>query len=262
MIYQEFKPIEPLDRFIQCFTVFETAPDEKIEEVIMPDGIVELVFHFGNIMTTTVNGSTISQPAQFAISQMQYPVAIKSNGATGYISARFYPWGAHHFFGFGISEFLDHSIEASLLWQTNELYENIQNAKSIRDKINVLQSFLLYQLNRNGKSQAFDEVVKFFRNDGIFQNLNVIRQKLGYSKKQLERNFLTSVGTSPQLFLRNSRFLHLCNNLGNGNTKSLTELAYQYGFYDQAHFNHDFKLFSGMTPGEFRNNIPKFASMN
>jgi len=109
MIYQEFKPIQSLASFIQCFTVFKTAPTERIEEIIMPDGIVELVFHFGESMNTSVNGSTISQPMQFAISQMKYPVLIKSNGATGYISARFYPWGAHHFFGFGISEFLDHT---------------------------------------------------------------------------------------------------------------------------------------------------------
>ncbi len=261
MIYQEFKPIEPLDGFIQCFTVFETGSTEKIEEIIMPDGIVELVFHFGEPMITSVNGSTISQPAQFAISQMKYPITIKSKGATRFISARFYPWGAHHFFGFGISEFLDNSIESNLLWQTNGLYDNIGNAKNIKDKINVLQSFLLDQLKRNGKSQAFDEVVKFFRSDGIFQNLKGVRQKLGFSKKQLERKFIASVGTSPQLFLRNSRFLHLCNKLGNGNTKSLTELAYQYGFFDQAHFNHEFKLFSGMTPREFRNNTPAYASM-
>jgi len=31
----------------------------------------------------------------------------------------------------------------------------------------------------------------------------------------------------------------------------LTAVAYRCGYYDQPHFIHDFRLFSGMTPGEY-----------
>ena len=36
-----------------------------------------------------------------------------------------------------------------------------------------------------------------------------------------------------------------------GPDQSLTALAYEYGYVDQAHFIHDFKEFADRTPGEF-----------
>lgn len=37
-----------------------------------------------------------------------------------------------------------------------------------------------------------------------------------------------------------------------GSNNSLAEIALSAGFYDQSHFSHAFKLYTGMTPAEFR----------
>ena len=37
-----------------------------------------------------------------------------------------------------------------------------------------------------------------------------------------------------------------------GNTKSLTQIAQESGFADQAHFNKMFKRYIGTTPGEYK----------
>ena len=50
MKYFEISPDPPLDRYIQCFTVAEGKGCPP--EYILPDGIVELVFHFGDPMMT------------------------------------------------------------------------------------------------------------------------------------------------------------------------------------------------------------------
>jgi methylphosphotriester-DNA--protein-cysteine methyltransferase len=35
------------------------------------------------------------------------------------------------------------------------------------------------------------------------------------------------------------------------NNQSMTDIAFDAGYYDQPHFNKDFKLFTGQTPTEF-----------
>jgi AraC-like DNA-binding protein len=45
--------------------------------------------------------------------------------------------------------------------------------------------------------------------------------------------------------------------------QSLSEIAFDLGFYDQAHFTRTFKRFAGMTPKEYQNShkgvIPEFV---
>ena len=40
---------------------------------------------------------------------------------------------------------------------------------------------------------------------------------------------------------------------------SLTEIAFKYGYYDQSHFIHDFKQFSGYHPSAYFYGKPEGA---
>jgi AraC-like DNA-binding protein len=57
------------------------------------------------------------------------------------------------------------------------------------------------------------------------------------------------VGTSPKKFASIVRLKHVIHQYNPDH--SLTELAYEAGFYDQAHFIKEFKLFTGATPEKF-----------
>ena len=47
------------------------------------------------------------------------------------------------------------------------------------------------------------------------------------------------------------RFQSAIQNINRDYTLTLTDLALKLGYYDQAHFIHDFKSFSGMTPKKY-----------
>ena len=104
--------------------------------------------------------------------------------------------------------------------------------------------------NRENDNQI-DEAIKLIRNSKGQIAIEEIAEKVFLTKRTLERKFLETVGTSPKIFSRITRFLNICHHLEEHKNKTLTQLTYECGYYDQAHFNRDFKEFSGFTPKDF-----------
>lgn len=75
----------------------------------------------------------------------------------------------------------------------------------------------------------------------------------GYSRMHTHRLFNTWTGLPPGEFLRLRRFIHAMGHV-HASTDDLTTVAHHHGYFDQAHFNHHFQRFAGMTPGEYRQN--------
>jgi transcriptional regulator GlxA family with amidase domain len=71
------------------------------------------------------------------------------------------------------------------------------------------------------------------------------------SVRQLERRFQRVVGVSPKFFARTLRFEQAQRHLMFDPETDLTGLAYQCGYFDQAHFIKEFRAFTGKTPSEY-----------
>ena len=76
-------------------------------------------------------------------------------------------------------------------------------------------------------------------------------RQLGIAERRLQRVCRDRLGTSPRHYARLTRFLVATNALRSEGTP-LADLALSCGFSDQAHFQRDFRAFSGMTPRQFR----------
>jgi AraC-like DNA-binding protein len=257
MLYKEFQPLPELAEYIQLIWALEAEDDtEKYQRAqIMPDGIVEVIFHYGEpFITHQSDGNTFKQPQSFAISQMTKFVEIESDGKIGFLSVRFFPWGAYHFFKEPISNFLDQTISIDKLWPLhyNEIVSGIQHENSIEGRLHLLQQFLLKRLSENRlKDISIDEAIKLIRHSKGQLTIEEVCEKVTISKKTLERKFLAATGTSPKIFSRITRFLNICQHLDEHKNKTLSQLTYECGYYDQNHFIKEFKEFSGFTPKEF-----------
>lgn len=256
MIYSEHKPLKALSDYIQLIWLAESESesDTYAREKIMPDGIIEIVFHFGEpFFTYNNNGIKLKQPKAFAISQLRKFIEIESDGSIGLVSIRFYPWGAHHFFNLPIGKFLDNTIDLKHLWGNDHqiILKQLQSVTN-DEKIKIIQTFLHKCLLANKKNtDGIDDLIKFIRKTRGQYSIELLCKKSGLTYKQLERKFLSTIGTTPKVFSRTTRFLHLCHNLKDYENKTLSQLTYDLGYYDQAHFIKDFKAFSGFTPKEY-----------
>jgi AraC-like DNA-binding protein len=72
--------------------------------------------------------------------------------------------------------------------------------------------------------------------------------RAGLSMRQFERRFIERVGMRPKLFARIARFEAALDGKARFAAKSWTEVAHQFGYYDQMHMVHDFGEFTGETP--------------
>ena len=274
MIYREFETHAALAPYVQLVWMMESEheDDHAPRSLIVPDGIVEIVFHYGDPWITTVaGGKRMVQPRSFAISQMRKYIEIESNGRTGFVSVRFYPWGAYHFFDKPVNSFLDDTLSTANLWPLHyeDLMEKLRAAEDGADGAggaslaSFVQGFLQDRLAEHCKDDvALDEAVKLIRSKGGQLPIEEVGEHVGLSRKQLERKFVSTVGTTPKTFARISRFLNICHHLDRYRGSTLTRLAHECGYFDQAHFIREFNDFTGFTPKAFfeKNNV-KYADL-
>jgi transcriptional regulator GlxA family with amidase domain len=81
------------------------------------------------------------------------------------------------------------------------------------------------------------------------RRIDALTRHIGLSQSALERRFKRVVGVSPKKFASMLR-LQRAVRLHTPGT-DLAELALAAGYYDQAHFNHDFRRATGHAPTAF-----------
>jgi AraC-like DNA-binding protein len=93
-----------------------------------------------------------------------------------------------------------------------------------------------------------------------------VADSLGTSHKHFIERFWRDVGLTPKRFCRVRRFQMVLEALAQKRLVDWGDLACACGYFDQAHFIHDFKAFSGLTPtayldrrGEYLNFVPADA---
>lgn len=251
----EFVPSPPLRQYVRLFWLLEsgteiaTAPPQRIA----PDGLVELVFHYRSPMQCRYDGEEFQkQPRSSVISQTDRFLEFRATGATGLISVRFQPWGAYHFFNDPVSAFADRLVAADSLWgaESGELEERLNQAVTDRQRIRLLEQFLMKQLAANHKPDVEPAIRTVWKRRGQI-SVREICADLGVGERTAERVFSRATGMPPKRFARLSRFLNACAQLRKRGRSSFTEVGLACGYYDQAHFISDFKSYSGMTPGKF-----------
>jgi AraC-like DNA-binding protein len=76
-----------------------------------------------------------------------------------------------------------------------------------------------------------------------------LRAETGLSKTRLVAAFRDQIGVAPKVYARLVRFSHALAMVERA-TEPLAEVALASGYYDQPHFNAEFRELTGLTPGE------------
>ena len=77
----------------------------------------------------------------------------------------------------------------------------------------------------------------------------LLRAETGFSKARLAAAFRDQIGVTPKRYARIVRFRHALGLIERG-ARSLADVALASGYYDQPHFNADFRELTGLSPRE------------
>lgn len=254
--YREY-PIQPaLASLVKCIWSLESdrAVSNAPRERILPDGCVELVFHFRDpFRTYFANGKSAIQPRSFVVGQMKRFIEISPVGQTGFIAIRFYARGAYLFFSRSLEQVAAGVVDLTEVWKerADEWTDRISSARGMHERVRIVEDALLTSLRENDRyDRMVDRCLQLIETAAGQWSVGQLASEIGASSRQLTRRFQHAVGVSPKEFSRVSRFLYVLHCLRQRKHQSLTETALACGYFDQAHFNHEFRDFAGMTPGD------------
>jgi len=221
---------------------------------VLPDTCTELFINYIDNAPTVISGkSTANYQRSFLVSRMNRFMDVQSPVIAGLITVCFYPGATRHFFALPMNEIANDVTGLLHLWKgiLVEIEERIVSAKTNDDRITILQQYLFKELKKNYKEDKTIEYCLWQMNCAKGQlSIGNLSDTAGISNRQLLRRFNDQVGLSPKEFARITKFINSLSILKKYPAMSLTEMAYESGYYDQAHFIHDYKEFSGYSPGQ------------
>ena len=239
------------------------GPEPSMRERVVPVENMQLMFHYGNpFAVCQPDHSAVSQPRSIISGLSNTYADVITQGPSGVIFVEFEPAGACRFFRFPLVELENKSIDLADIFnrEMKVVEDKLSCAATVEAKIEVIELFLL---NQFVLIPAHDEAL-------INKGLRIIEREKGQltaaglagelcvSSRTLERKFALYIGMSPGHYCKLFRFRKILGGFGARKNINLTEYACRNGYFDQSHFIHDFKMYSGYTPREFLSAYPDF----
>jgi AraC-like DNA-binding protein len=265
MFYRQYTPHAALRSFIKCYWIMESDDlsfaDHK--EKILPDGSMEMVFHYHDLYRQFKKGKEKIQSRSLIVGQLKDYIEISPSGKAGMVAVRFHPHGAYPFIKIPMDEFTEEAVDLSLvLKDASTIQEMILNACSHSERISIIERFLLQQLSGiqtldPRMNASLDLITRYHGNLSIKE----LSHRVNLSERQVERIFRTGVGLSPKTLSRIIRLQNSIQMIQQGQVKNLTDLAYCSGYFDQAHFIREFRSFAGVSPSNYFTENYQYATL-
>lgn len=236
MEYRQIPPPPDLAPWIECAWSLRGALATP-GQMILPDGRLELIFHF--------NPPPGTQPRAMVAGRMMQGLTLQNSQPIHSLGIRLRPGASHSF------------LPCELLGEVEDLEGVLGTwAKRTRERLGQSSKNLeqLWPLLRELRPAKRDEAIQW--------SVAAMEAALGrgpvdaflpdgLQTRQWQRRFMKSTGFSPKAFARIVRLQSTIALVHSRGTPDWSALALEAGFYDQAHLTNEFRAFTGKTPERY-----------
>ncbi len=269
MIYRVHKPVFPLSEFIETFIYYSGVEFPHRVDRFLPNGDTEILIDFHDAPQFIYDNESLKEIQAcrrvWASGVRTEPITIPSGNDSEMMVIIFKKGRAAPFFPFPMNEISDCVVDADLIWGDDfaSVRERLLETADITRRFQITEAFLASAF---GGRLRLDPCVSFAMQEMALRpdKLSIARMnhQIGYSQKHFADIFRRHVGITPKRYLKIMRFQKAIAEIEAARDPDWSALAFECGFYDQAHFIHDFKHFSGFTPDEYarmNRNFPNYV---
>jgi AraC-like DNA-binding protein len=272
MRYFRLRPDTRLGPWIKCYWWVEPEPGSKCAladspdppDLLIPDGHSELVFRFAGAFTRW----QLDEPARrehmrksYVIGGRSKSVLTHSPGGLRLAGVKLDPRALRALLRRPLTDLRDNTVDCvdlacpALL----ELEDEIANLKSVDQLPAVFDRFFLRRLTGIEDARAIERLLGKIRATRGTQPILKFAREHRLDVRTLERQFIACMGMTPKQFARVERFKHSYRQLSAHMPGGRREHLEPY--YDESHFDREFRHFMGMSPMSWFNQAPDFTTV-
>ncbi|NED97694.1 AraC family transcriptional regulator [Phytoactinopolyspora alkaliphila] len=245
----------PLDELIDDLYYLEGArPYPRLTLPPMPSAVLILnlgePFHIraGTEVETAeyADGCVVTMPTRAF--EFGYPPGTRSVGV------HFKPWGLAPFLPMPAAELRDRPVTVEQVWGRSgvaELRDRLTMASGPHEMLTLLELELMRRLGDTvglGLVRQASTVIAAASGALAISDLGVAT---GVSSTHLAQRFKELIGVTPKRLARTYRFAATVQAIDPAGPVDWVDLADRAGYFDQAHFGHEFRAFTGLTPTQY-----------
>jgi AraC-like DNA-binding protein len=241
--------------------IWETIPPGISHEVILPKGMVELVFNLSDPMMGILPHQSIASNAPHCFLQglNTHVVQVEYSGDQHLFGINLQTHMVKSLLGILPSECKNTIIDLTLINPFfQEVWYQLMEADGFEERVTIIEkTFPILDQVKCPRTHYFCSI---FSNPMLEAPASVdeLTKDICYSARQLNRKSQSLFGLSTEELLIHKKF-RTAVSLMHDDTKALTSIAHEAGFYDQAHFCRVFKNYTGLNAKDYRlkkSNLP------
>jgi AraC-like DNA-binding protein len=245
-----YLPTELLRPFVKRYIIIES--EEQIVNRVFPDTSVVMAFRFKGKVSYEANRAHHDLNTTVLSGLRKSFRLINYNRKAGNVLVLFKETGSHLFINEPLHELFEQSISLDNLkgfQDLSRMEDQLADTDGNGERIKLVEQFLLSRLTDHKPDLLVAMALHRIQLSKGIIRMRDLAAELCISQDAFEKRFRRVVGTSPKQFSHIVRMRSVIN--GEFTEQTLAETAFSAGYFDQPHFNKDFKLFTGLTPAEF-----------
>lgn len=258
MKYTFYPPPEPLRDYVEHLWSIgvddEEPPDLTLKFFVTSAPCIVFQHHDGRsaiARSMPPSGGVIcngNHPTSFIRGAITRPFQCVAKGPPTALGVELKPQALTTLWGIDATELTDTIVNLNA-FSTGNLNEQLLNADTERDRIALVTQFLRRRADASPRADSLvAESLRLIHGSKQFVHVRDLLKHLSISERQFERRFGRTVGITASLYLRITRFQQAVRLMKAGRAERLSDIAYDLGYTDQAHFIKDTREFTGYTP--------------